>query len=81
MLGCALLKVQLRELLTCLELEIAWSLVEWHPEVEARCVSCARHPPLDGLAASRRAARTRTLSLRFLRSSSPPPSDGISPLK
>ncbi|XP_035887015.1 coiled-coil-helix-coiled-coil-helix domain-containing protein 7 isoform X1 [Phyllostomus discolor] len=41
MLGCALLKVQLRELLTCLELEIAWSLVEWHPEesdASARCM-------------------------------------------
>ncbi|KAM5314797.1 coiled-coil-helix-coiled-coil-helix domain-containing protein 7 isoform 2-T2 [Glossophaga mutica] len=38
MLGCALLKVQLRELLTCLELETARSLVKWHPEVEARCV-------------------------------------------
>lgn len=33
MLGCALLKVQLRELLTCLELETAWSLVKWDSEV------------------------------------------------
>lgn len=33
MLGCALLKVQLRELLTCLELETVGSLAERHLEV------------------------------------------------
>lgn len=32
-MGCALLKVQLREPLTCLELETAWALAKRRPEV------------------------------------------------
>lgn len=45
-MGCALLKAQLREPLTCLELETAWALAERPPEVSG----FPAPPPLSPLA-------------------------------